>query len=68
MDKTSLLNEIVIFMVKVRNDYNYNIISKDKYELMHIELTHLIDEIDNTDLLISTVKFDAIKTIYLIMK
>lgn len=68
MNKISLLKEIGKFMVKVRHDYNYNIISKDKYELMHIKLNHLINEIDNTDLLISIAKFNVIKTTYTIMK
>lgn len=68
MNRISLLNEIGLFMINVKNDYKDNIISKDKYELMHIELSHLIESISNTDLLISTTKFYAIKTTYIIMK
>ena len=55
-------------MIKVKEDYKYNIISKDKYELMHIELSHLVNEIPTTELIISITKFNTIKTIYLIMK
>ena len=68
MNKENLFFEIVIFMTKVKEDYKYNIISIDKYELIHIELSRLIDEIDNTDLLITLSKFHTIKTIYIIMK
>ena len=68
MNRISLLNEVGLFMIKVKEDYKYNFISKDKYELIHIELSHLIDAISTTDLLISITKFYTIKTIYTIMK
>lgn len=68
MDKEYLFNEIQRFMIKVKKDFQDNIITKVQYELMHIELSHLIESICNTELLISITKFDAIKTTYIIMK
>ena len=68
MSKEYLLNEISNFMIKVKEDYKYNIITKDKYELMYIELGHLIESLPNGDLLLLITKFHAIKTTYTIMK
>ena len=68
MNRISLLNEVGLFMINIKNDYQDNIISKDKYELMQIELSHLVNEIATTELIISITKFHTIKTIYLIMK
>ena len=68
MNRISLLNEVNLFLIKVKEDYKYNIISKDKYELILIELRNLIVTISSADLLISITKFHTIKTIYSIMK
>ena len=68
MNRISLLNEVGLFMINIKNDYQDNIISKDKYELMQIELSHLVNEIATTELIISITKFNTIKTIYLIMR
>ena len=68
MERKNLLNEISNFMIKLKEDYKYNIITKDKYELMYIELGHLIESLPNGDLLLLTTKFYTIKTIYTIMK
>ena len=68
MNKDYLFNEIEKFMVKVKNDYLNNEITKLKYELMYIELRNLIKNSIDRDLLLLITKFDAIKTTYLIMK
>ena len=68
MERENLLSEIERFMIKIKKDYQDNIINKDKYELMYIELDSLIENLFTGDLLILTTKFYTIKTIYLIMK
>lgn len=68
MNKENLLFEIGKFMIKVKNDYQNKLITKDKYELMCIELGNLVESLCNTDILISITKFETIKTIYIIMK
>ena len=68
MNRISLLNEVNLFLIKVKEDYKYNIISKDKYVLILIELMNLIVTISSVDLLILITKFHTIKTIYSIMK
>ena len=68
MNKEYLFNEIERFMIKVKKDYQNNIITKVQYELMYIELSNLIKNSINTELIILITKFDAIKTTYIIMK
>ena len=68
MERENLLSEIERFMIKIKKDYQDNIINQDKYELMYIELDSLIENLFTGDLLILTTKFYTIKTIYLIMK
>ena len=68
MERKNLLSEISNFMIKVKEDYKYNIITKDKYELMYNELDSLTENVFSTDLLLLITKFYTIKTIYLIMK
>ena len=68
MERKNLLSEISNFMIKVKEDYKYNIITKDKYDLMYIELDSLTDNFFAADLLLLITKFYTIKTIYLIMK
>ena len=68
MNKENLLFEIERFMIKIKKDHQDNIITKDKYELMHIELSSVIENLVNGDLLLLTTKFHTIKSIYLIMK
>ena len=68
MERKNLLIEITKFMMTIKDDYQNNIINKDKYELMYIELDSLSENVFNGDLLILTTKFYTIKTIYLIMK
>ena len=68
MNKENLFFEIRKFKIKVKNDYRNKLITKDKYELMCIELGNLVNSLSNGDLLILTTKFHTIKTIYLIMK
>ena len=68
MDKEYLLNEIVRFIDKIKNDYQDNRITKVKYYLMYKELGNLIKHSNDTDLLLLITKFNTIKTIYLIMK
>ena len=68
MNRENLLIEIERFMIKIKKDYQDNIITKDKYVLMYFELGQLIESLCNTDLLLLTTKFHTIKTIYLIMK
>ena len=48
-------------------DYKYNLITKNQYELMHFELDSIIENLVDGDLLILTIKFHTIKSIYLIM-
>ena len=68
MERENLLSEIERFMIKIKKDYQDNVINQDKYELMYIELDSLIENLFTGDLLILTTKFYTIKTIYLIMK
>ena len=68
MERENLFNEIERFMVKIKDDYQNNIINIDKYELMCIELDSLTENLSSGDLLILTTKFYTTKTIYLIMK
>ena len=68
MERKNLLSEIERFMIKIKKDYQDNIINQDKYELMCIELDSLTENLSNGDLLILTTKFYTIKIIYLIMK
>lgn len=68
MNEEYLINEIERFMLKLKIDYQNNIITKDKYELIYMELSNLIKNSIDTDLLLSLTKFDTIKTIYIIMK
>lgn len=68
MNKQNLLFEIERFMLKLKKDYQDNIITKDKCELMYNELFNLVKNIDNTDTLITATKLDMIKTVYIIMK
>ena len=68
MERKNLFNEIERFMIKIKKDYQDNIITKAQYELMCIELDSLTENVFTGDLLILTTKFYTIKTIYLIMK
>ena len=68
MERENLLSEIERFMIKIKKDYQDNIINQDKYELMYIELDSLTENLFTGDLLILTTKSYTIKTIYLIMK
>ena len=68
MERENLFNEIERFMVKIKDDYQNNIINTDKYELMCIELDSLTENVFSGDLLLLKTKFYTIKTIYLIMK
>ena len=68
MERKNLFNEIERFMIKIKKDYQDNIITKAQYELMCIELDSLTENLSSGDLLILTTKFYTIKTIYLIMK
>ena len=68
MNKQTLLFEIERFMLKLKKDYQDNIITKDKCELMYNELFNLVKNSIDTDFLILATKLDVIKTIYLIMK
>ena len=68
MERKNLLSEIARFKINVKKDYKDNLITKNQYELMHIELDSIIENLVNGDLLILTIKFHTIKTIYLIMK
>ena len=68
MDRENLYFEIERFMIQIKKDYQENIINNDKYELKYIELSSLIENLVNGDLLLLTTKFYTIKTIYLIMK
>ena len=68
MERKNLLSEITKFMMTIKEDYKYNIINKDKYELMYIELDSLTENVFSTDLLLLITKFYTIKSIYLIMK
>lgn len=68
MNEEYLINEIERFMLKLKLDYQNNIITKDKHELIYMELSNIIKNSIDTDLLLSLTKFDTIKTMYLIMK
>ena len=68
MEIKNLLSEIARFKINVIKDYKDNLITKNQYELMHIELDSIIENLVNGDLLILTIKFHTIKSIYLIMK
>ena len=68
MNKENLLFEIERFMIKIKKDYQDNIITKDKYELMYIELGSIIENLVNGDLLLLVTKFETIKSVYIIMK
>ena len=68
MERKNLLSEIAAFKIKVKKDYKDNLITKEQYELMHIELDSIIENLVNGDLLILLIKFHAIKTTYIIMK
>ena len=68
MERKNLLSEIARFKINVIKDYEHNLITKNQYELMHIELDSIIENLVNGDLLILTIKFHTIKSIYLIMK
>ena len=68
MERKNLLSEIARFKINVKKDYKDNLITKSQYELMHIELDSIIENLVNGDLLILTIKFHTIKSIYLIMK
>ena len=68
MERKNLLSEIATFKIKVKKDYKDNLITKEQYELMYIELDSIIENLVNGDLLILLIKFHAIKTTYLIMK
>ena len=52
MERKNLLSEITNFMMTIKEDYKYNIINKDKYELMYIELDSLTENVFSTDLLL----------------
>ena len=67
MNNDYLFSEIEAFMLKVKRDYQNNIIDKDKYDLMYFELSNLSKISNNTDFLILATKLDTIKTIYLIV-
>ena len=68
MNKDYLFSEIEAFMLKVKRDYQNNIIDKDKYDLMYFELSNLLKISTDAEFLILATKLDTIKTIYLIMK
>ena len=68
MERKILLSEITKFMMRIKEDYLYNIITRAQYELMYIELDSLTENVFNGDLLLVTTKFYTIKSIYLIMK
>lgn len=68
MNRQNLLFEIEKFILKLKKDYQDNIISKDKCELMYNELFSLVKNIETTDFLLLATKFDTIKTVYIIMK
>ena len=68
MERKNLFSEIARFKIKVKKDYKDNLITKDQYELMHIELDSIIENLVNGDLLILTIKFHTLKTVYTIMK
>ena len=68
MERKNLLSEIARFKIKIKKDYKDNIITKDQYELMHIEIDSIIENLVNGDLIILIIKFHTIKTIYSIMK
>ena len=68
MERKNFLSEIAKFKIKVKKDYKDNLITKEQYELMHIEIDSLIENLANGDLLILITKFHTIKTVYLIMK
>ena len=68
MNKENLLYEIERFMLKLKKDYQDNIITKDKCELMYNELFNLIKYSNDNDFLSLAAKFDGIKTVYIIMK
>ena len=68
MERKNLLSEIARFKINVKKDYKDNLITKNQYELMHFELDSIIENLVNGDLLILTIKFHTIKSIYLIMK
>ena len=67
MERKNLLSEIARFKIIVKKDYKHNLITKNQYELMHFELDSIIENLVNSDLLILTIKFHTIKSIYLIM-
>ena len=68
MNKEYLYSEIEAFILKVKRDYQNNIIDKDKYDLIYFEVSNLFKISTDTDFLILSTKLDTIKTIYLIMK
>lgn len=68
MNKENLLFEIERFILRIKKDYQNNIISGFQFELLYKELSNLIKNSINTDFLILATKFDTIKSIYLIMK
>ena len=68
MSKERTLLQIESYINKIRSDYQNNIISVYQYELLYRELTNLITNIDNTDLIITASKLDMLRTVYIIMK
>ena len=64
MYRKKLLSEITKFMMSVKDDYQNNIINKDKYELMYNELDSLTENFFSTNLILLTTKFHTIKSIY----
>ena len=68
MSKERILLQIEAYINKIRSDYQNNIISGFKFEMLYRELTNLITNIDTIDAIITASKLDAIKTTYIIMK
>ena len=68
MTKERLLLQIESYIQKINSDYQNNIITGFKFEMLIRELTNLITNIDDTDYIITASKLDAIKTTYIIMK
>ena len=68
MNRENLLLQIEFYMHKIKSDYHNNIIRGFQYEMLYRELSNLIKNIDNTDIIITATKFDMLKTVYIIMK
>ena len=68
MSKERILLQIESYINKIRSDYQNNIITGFQYELLYRELSNLIKNSDNTDVIITASKLDMLKTVYIIMK